>query len=120
MPRFTISTASRLALLTLLAGSGCAFVPKQRLDDSQRVIDGLRAENSRLKDSALSLRTQTQDLNQRAVDDARRISMLEESRLRLEKSVQAYIDERETLNEAFQTLQRETAARLEADAARLR
>jgi cell division protein FtsB len=109
-----------LACLSCLTLTGCGLVPKQRLDDSQKVIDGLRAENAQLKDAALGLRTQNQDLNQRALDDARRIAALEEARGQLEKSVQAYIDEREALNDAFQQFKREAVAQIRSQSERVR
>ena len=87
--------------------SGCGMVPKSRMDECHRVTQTLRAENSRLKDLALDLRTQNQDLSQRAVDDARQIAAKDEANERLVKSVQAYQGERDKLAEAFLTLERQ-------------
>ena len=106
--------------LILVGATGCGLVPTQRLDESRKVIGGLRAENAQLKDSALSLRTQNQDLTQRAVDDARRIAALDEAKNRLEQSVQGYIDEREQINTAFQQFKREAVAKIQAEGTRSR
>jgi cell division protein FtsB len=109
-----------LSLALVASGAGCGMVPKQRLDDSQKLITSLRTENSQLKDASLSLRTQNQDLSQRAVEDARKISALDEAKSRLERSVQAYIDEREDLNTAFQQFKREAVAQIQRDESRSR
>ena len=75
--------------------AGCCLVPKSRLDECHRLSQTLQAENARLKDTPLSLRSQNQDLNQRAVDDARRLRCKDEAIERLEQSVLAYQSERE-------------------------
>jgi chemotaxis protein MotB len=92
----------------LFAGliSGCAMAPKSRLDDCAKVAQTLRAENAQLKDSVLSLKGENTDLAQRAVDDGRKIAALEQANERYESSVQAYIDERENLNESFERFRR--------------
>ncbi len=98
----------RLALATTavaLAGvTGCGLVPQSRLDECHRVTQQIRADNSRLKDLALDLRAQNQDLSQRAVDDARRLAAEQEAREHLENSVQAYQAERDKLAAAFEVL----------------
>ena len=57
--------------------AGCSLVPKSRLDECHRLSQTLQAENARLKDTTVSLRSQNQDLTQRAVDDARRLRLQE-------------------------------------------
>ena len=52
----------------------------------------------------LALRSQNQDLSERAVDDARRLALLETANERLETSVQAYQDERMRLEAAYKEL----------------
>ncbi len=83
---------------------GCAFVPKTRLDDAQKVVQGLRSENAQLKDSNLGLKVQNQDLTQRAVDDAEAIRGLETANTQFEKSIQGYQDDRERMRSAFNDL----------------
>jgi chemotaxis protein MotB len=98
---------SRL-LVVLGVGSwgmaGCSYVPKTRLDDCHRLSQALQAENSRLKDTSISLRAQNQDLNQRAVDEARRLRSQEEEIQRLVQSVTAYQDEREQMAAALERI----------------
>ena len=96
--------------LASLVVSGCAFVPKSRLDDCVKLTQALRSENAQLKDSTLSLKGENADLSRRALDDERRLSALEGANDRLESSVQAYIDEREGLNDAFQRFRRQAQA----------
>jgi chemotaxis protein MotB len=95
------------AVLAALQASGCSLIPKGKLDECHRVTQTLRAENSRLKDVALDLRAQNQDLSQRAVDDANRIAAQEEAVERMEKSVQAYQAEREQLAAALEVIKRQ-------------
>jgi chemotaxis protein MotB len=101
---------SRAARLLVAAGAGCSglagcsYVPKARLDDCHRLSQTLQAENSRLKDTTISLRSQNEDLNQRAVDEARRLRTQEEEIRRLEQSVAAYQDERDQLAAAFERI----------------
>src|SRR5436305_15131515 len=82
---------TRRLLAVVAAGawglSGCSFVPKSRLDECHRLSQTLQAEKDRLKDTAVSLRSQNQDLNQRAADDARRLRLQEEEVQRLVQSV---------------------------------
>ena len=63
-----------------------------------------RPENDRLKDTTISLRSQNQDLNQRAVDDARRHRVQEEEIQRLVQSVSAYQEDRDKLAVAFERI----------------
>jgi outer membrane protein OmpA-like peptidoglycan-associated protein len=97
------SVAIPLAVLL----TGCSFVPKSKLDECHNVSVTLRAENTRLKDVALDLRAQNQDLTQRAVDDSRKLAAQEEAVTRLEKSVTAYQAERDKLAAAFETIKRQ-------------
>jgi len=90
------------ALPLACGASGCAFVPKSRVDEAHKLVQSLRAENAQMKDVALSLKVQNQDLTQRAVDDARAIRALEVANGQYERSIQGYQDEREQLREAFQ------------------
>jgi chemotaxis protein MotB len=87
--------------------AGCSFVPTARLDECHRLSQTLQAENDRLKDTAISLRAQNQDLNQRAADDARRLRLQEEEVQRLVQSVSAYQAERDQLAAAFDRIKRQ-------------
>jgi outer membrane protein OmpA-like peptidoglycan-associated protein len=63
------------------------------------------------------LRGENADLNQRAVDDARRLSVYEDVNARLERSVQGYIDEREAMQasfERFKQVARASSSRISA------
>jgi chromosome segregation ATPase len=96
-------------LVLILLGSalmapGCAFVPKSRFDEAQKVVQSLRTENTQLKDSALTLKVQNQDLAQRAIDDDQAIRALEAANTQYERSIQAYQEEREDLQAAFRDL----------------
>jgi outer membrane protein OmpA-like peptidoglycan-associated protein len=107
-----------LVLLTALH-SGCAFVPKSRLDAAAKVTQTLRTENAQLKDTALTLKGENADLSRRALDDSRKITTIEDANERLETSVQAYIDEREDLNDAFQRFKRQAQAAVVAPSSAL-
>ena len=96
--------AAALALAGALLGPGCAFVPKSRFDEAQKLVQSLRSENAQLKDSTLTLKVQNQDLAQRAVDDAKAIRALEVANDQYERSIQGYQDEREQLQAAFREL----------------
>jgi chemotaxis protein MotB len=93
-----------------LALAGCGLVPSSRLDDCHRLSQTLQAENSRLKDTTISLRSQNQDLNQRAEEDARRLRLQDEEIQRLVQSVSAYQEERDQLTSAFERIKRQIAA----------
>jgi hypothetical protein len=80
------------------------MVPRSRLTDCHTQSQGLRVENTQLKDGALKLRTHNQDLAQRAQDDARRLTELEQANRRLEQSVLAYQEDRDRLVAAFERL----------------
>jgi chemotaxis protein MotB len=94
---------ARVALCAL-GLAGCSLVEKSRLDDCHRLSQTLQAENTRLKDQTISLRSQNQDLNQRAVADARRLRLQDEEIERLVQSVTAYQQDREQLAAAFERL----------------
>jgi chromosome segregation ATPase len=87
-----------------LLASGCAFVPKSRFEEAQKLVQSLRSENAQLKDSALTLKVQNQDLSQRAIDDDKAIRALEAANTQYEQSIQAYQTEREDLQAAFREL----------------
>ena len=93
-----------IALACSLLVPGCAFVPKSRFDEAQKLVQSLRSENAQLKDSTLTLKVQNQDLAQRAVDDAKAIRALEVANGQYERSIQGYQEEREQLNAAFREL----------------
>jgi exonuclease VII small subunit len=97
-----------LTVLILLGSAlivpGCAFVPKSRFDEAQKLVQSLRTENAQLKDSALTLKVQNQDLAQRAIDDDQAIRALESTNSQYERSIQAYQEEREDLQAAFRDL----------------
>jgi chemotaxis protein MotB len=99
-------TPAATALLVGVIASGCALVPKSRLDDAAKITQALRAENVQLRDQVLTLRSENRDLSERALGDARKISAMEKVNERLETSVQGYIDEREDLVDKFQQYRR--------------
>ncbi|AGA27468.1 OmpA/MotB family protein [Singulisphaera acidiphila] len=90
---------TRLVVVFGLAGllTGCAVVPRSRLEDCHKLSQTLEADKARLNDNLLSLRSQHNDLAQRADDDARRLLAQEDEVKRLRGTVQAYQDEREQL-----------------------
>jgi len=88
----------------LVLNSSCAIVPRERMDECQRVSQTLRSENARLKDQVLALQSQNGDYADRAVDDSRRLAIQDEAIGRLEQSVQAYQDERTRLEAAYKQL----------------
>jgi hypothetical protein len=102
-----------IALWLSLAG-GCGVVPKTTLEESRRANQTLRADNARLKDVALDLRSRNQDLSDRAVDDARRIAVQDEAIERLERSLTAYQTDRENLERSFAELKQQVQIAAEA------
>lgn len=96
----------RVGVLLLAAGivSGCAVVPRDRLEESQRLAQSLRGENARLKDEVVGLRARNRDYADRALDDLRRLTAREEAIERLERSVQEYQDDRDRLAAAYRRL----------------
>ena len=104
-----------LALVLSGAGAGgCGVVPKTTLEESRRANQTLRADNARLKDVALDLRSRNQDLSDRAVDDARRIAMQDEAIERFERSLTAYQTDRENFERAFAALKQQVQLAAEA------
>jgi uncharacterized protein HemX len=93
-------------LLLLAAGllAGCGIVPRSRMEESQKLSQLLRTENARLKDQNLALQSQNRDYADRAVDDLRRLTAREQAIGRLERSVQAYQEDRERLAAAYDQL----------------
>jgi len=83
---------------------GCAVVPNSRLEESRRLAQSVRTENARLKDQVLALQAQNRDYADRALDDLRRLTARDEAIARLERSVQAYQDERDRLEGAYRRL----------------
>jgi uncharacterized protein YhaN len=98
-----VRAAALLILCTLIA-PGCAFVPKTRLDDAQKVVQNLRTQNAQLKDVTVTLKSQNQDLTQRAIDDGRSIRALEAANEQYERSIQGYQEDREQYQAAFRDL----------------
>jgi hypothetical protein len=97
--------SARLVVVFVLAViSGCAIVPRARMDECEKLSQALRADNARLKDRLLALQGQNRDFAERAVDDAGRLAIQDEALERLEHSVQAYQDERARLEAAYKQL----------------
>jgi septal ring factor EnvC (AmiA/AmiB activator) len=94
-----------LGLACVLPTQGCAMAQKSRLDQAEKLVQSLRAENAQLKDTSVTLKVQNQDLAQRAVDDANAIKALEVANDQYEQSIQGYQNEREQLRAAFNALQ---------------
>lgn len=94
-----LSRVPRLLVVFTLAGllTGCSVVPRSRLEDCHKLSQTLEADKARLNDNLLSLRSQHNDLVQRADDDARRLLAQEDEVKRLLGTVQAYQDERDQL-----------------------
>jgi Tfp pilus assembly protein PilN len=88
----------------LLLCGGCAMAPRAQMDACQQIGRTLRSENARLKDQILALEAQNHDYADRALDDSRRLVSQDEALEHLEKSVQAYQDERARLESAFHQL----------------
>lgn len=107
-----------LPYLGLLLPCGCLIAPKAQLDECRQRGQALRAENDRLKDQVLALRSRTQDVAERSVDDERRLKAQDEAIDRLEQTVQAYQDDRERLASAFDRLKAQIEASAGPEAAR--
>src|SRR5262245_53470003 len=96
--RFERVVLPRLLIVSVVVlNSSCTIVPRERMDECQRVSQTLRSENARLKDQILALQSQNRDYADRAVDDSRRLAIQDEAIDRLEHSVHAYQDERSRL-----------------------
>ena len=97
--------------------SGCRAVPGEKFDNCRKLNDTLRIENSQLRDQAVALTSQNQDMSERAVDDAKRIRSQEEAIARLERSVHAYQAERDELELSLKQLKQavsDSASRVSA------
>ncbi len=108
---------SRLLLVLILATGllpGCGIVPRSRMDESKKLSQLLRTENARLKDQVLALQSQNRDLSDRAVDDLQRLTARERAIEGLERSVQAYQEDRERLAAAYEQLTASLGRRPEA------
>ncbi len=103
-PLFPRSLRCGLVLAATALIAGCGMVPRAHVDDCQRLSQTLRSDNARLKDQVLALQDQNRDYAERAVDDARRIAVQDQTIERLEVSVQAYQTERTKLESAYQQL----------------
>jgi hypothetical protein len=101
------SSVRALAMLfsgLLVVSGGCALAPRAQIDECQQQSRTLRSENARLKDQLVALQSQNRDYADRALDDSRRLADQDEAIERLERSVQAYQDERARLESAFHQL----------------
>ncbi len=105
-----IAFGSTLGLFLVLVpgcgSGGIGFVSKNRLDEATKLTQALRAENAQLKDVALNLRSDNQDLTQRAVDDAKTIRTLETANRGYEKAIAGYQSDREKLQASYEKIQR--------------
>ncbi len=99
--RFVFKTIA-CASLGLL--SGCALTSRPQLDECRQRSQALHAENAKLRDQVLALRSQNQDMAQRAVDDARVRQRQEDAIKRLDRSIIGYQEEREKLATAYDRL----------------
>ncbi len=105
-----VRTWTRVAVVcawVVVSANGCGVASRSKTDEFQRVAQNLRAENDRLRDVALDLRSRNQDLNQRAVVDAKRITAQQEAVEQLEDSVHGYQAEREKMAAAYDALERQ-------------
>jgi chromosome segregation ATPase len=89
---------------------GCATAPHAQLEESRGQIVALRAELAQAKDVGAKLRTQNRDISARAVEDSRRLAILEETNERLGRSVAAYQKERDEYAAALDQINREVAS----------
>ena len=96
--------AGVLTLVVAAVLSGCSMVPRDRLDESYRLAQTLRTENARLKDQVVALEAQNRDAADRALDDLRRLTARDQAIERLERSVEAYRDDRDRLAAAYERL----------------
>lgn len=101
-------------LFLLFVGlSGCSSWPGQSGGkDSERLTRVIHAENSRLKDLVVQLRSSNEDMAQRSLDDSTRIARLEDENQAFRTSVAAYQSERERMAKSFQNLQQQVQVAL--------
>lgn len=103
LPRATISG---VMAFVLCSSAGCSSWPwKSGGRDAERLTRVIHAENARLKDVVVQLRSSNEDMAQRSLDDASRIARLEEENEQFRMSVAAYQTERERMARSFQSLQ---------------
>jgi|GEM_PF-6952058 len=101
-PAWTLALAATL----FAAMPGCSSWPwKSGSRDAERLTRVIHAENARLKDVVVQLRSSNEDMAQRALDDASRLARLEDENERFRSSIAAYQSERERMARSFQTLQ---------------
>jgi len=84
--------------------AGCSVVPRSQLDECRKLSRTLQADNSRLKDTIVSLKTENEDLAQRADDDVRRLKSQDQTIQKLMASLHAYQDDREQLARGVERL----------------
>lgn len=90
----------------LFSSAGCSSWPwKSGGRDAERLTRVIHAENARLKDVVVQLRSSNEDMAQRSLDDASRIARLEEENEQFRMSIAAYQTERERMARSFQSLQ---------------
>src|SRR5258708_24489881 len=102
-------TARAVALLiSALIAPGCAFVPRSRLDDAQKVVQNLRTQNAQLKDVTVTLESQNQDLTHRPGDDGRSLPALEAATDHYARGIHGYHEDRQQSHAPFRDLQTRT------------
>lgn len=101
-----------LFLLVFLLNGCSTWSWKGGSQDGERLTRVIHAENARLKDLVVQLRSSNEDMAQRALDDSARIARLEEENEGLTTSVAAYQSERERMAKAFQNLQQQVQVAL--------
>ncbi|MEI7922436.1 MAG: hypothetical protein WCJ40_11040 [Planctomycetota bacterium] len=93
--------------------SGCSYWPSQiGGTDAERLTRVIHAENARLKDLVVQLRSRNEDMSQRSLDDAARIARLDEENQVFRTSLAAYQSERERMAKSFQNLQQQVQVAL--------
>ncbi len=98
MPGRTHQTWTAALALSLLAPlSGCALVPRSRLDQCHKYSKALQAEVVQLRDQTGMLRAKNEDLIERAQTDQKRLTGLEDIVARQENSLDALREDRERL-----------------------
>ncbi len=101
------ATPALAGVAAVFLSAGCeALGDRTTLSNFRVQARSLQAENDRLTESSTRLRAENQDMSERALDDARRISRLEADIHRLEQSVLAYQQDRERLAADFAKLKR--------------
>ncbi|MBI1323561.1 hypothetical protein GC170_10295 [bacterium] len=100
------ATISGVLAFGLCSSTGCSSWPwKSGGRDAERLTRVIHAENARLKDVVVQLRSSNEDMAQRSLDDASRIARLEEENEQFRMSIAAYQTERERMARSFQSLQ---------------